>query len=77
MKCQKKLKIALAYFFRSTQLHFGKSIYSKLWTMKTISHLITFNKILTRNGSFSILENTFEFPSKILALTSHQSQKIY
>jgi len=36
---------------------------------ETISHLITLNKILTGNGSNASLENTLEFPAKILALT--------
>jgi len=40
------------------------------------SHIITFIKILTRNCCFASMENTFEFPTEILALTSHQSLKI-
>jgi len=57
------------------QLIFWKNILFDNLNTENISPISTFIEILTRNGSFASLKNTFEFPIKILALTSHQSPK--
>jgi len=62
-------------------LEVSNSIFKKVILLdnlntETISHIITFIKILIRNGRFANLKNTYEFPANILALTSHQSLKI-
>ncbi len=65
---------------RFLELHnsiFRKNILFHYLNTETISHITIFIQIFARNGTIlASLENIFEFPTKVLVLTSHQSLKI-